>query len=192
MLAGTISGGGLHLLEWQALTALWVIVFCAIGTFILLKLVGLFVPLRMTEEEMEEGDIAVHGHEVYPSDVPSLGLPGRVPRAAGPGTGDFALGQPGPRPQLPTEPPRLSRGRFRRSGVGSPAASARATSRRMSSIVATAGVTAAARGVAAKTLRTGLLGLSSRIAMSSRALARASCGIRATPTPAATRPCTVW
>ena len=23
---------------------------------------------------MEEGDIAVHGHEVYPSDVPSLGL----------------------------------------------------------------------------------------------------------------------
>ena len=24
---------------------------------------------------MEEGDIAVHGHEVYPSDVPSLGYP---------------------------------------------------------------------------------------------------------------------
>ena len=74
-LAGTISGGGLHLLGWQALTALWVIVFSAIGTFILLKLVGLFVPLRMSEEEMEEGDIAVHGHEVYPSDVPSLGYP---------------------------------------------------------------------------------------------------------------------
>jgi hypothetical protein len=44
-------------------------------TFILLKLVGLFVPLRMSEAEMEEGDIAVHGHEVYPSDVPSLGYP---------------------------------------------------------------------------------------------------------------------
>jgi Amt family ammonium transporter len=74
-LAGTISGGGLHLLGWQALTALWVIVFSAIGTFVLLKLVGLFVPLRMTEEDMETGDVAVHGHEVYPSDVPSLGFP---------------------------------------------------------------------------------------------------------------------
>ena len=58
---------------------LWVIVFSAIGTFILLKLVGLFVPLRMTEEDMETGDIAVHGHEVYPSDVPSLGYPDGVP-----------------------------------------------------------------------------------------------------------------
>lgn len=78
VLSGTISGGGLHLLGWQALTALWVIVFSAIGTYVLLKLVGLVVPLRMTEEEMEEGDIAVHGHEVYPSDVPSLGYPNGV------------------------------------------------------------------------------------------------------------------
>jgi Amt family ammonium transporter len=81
-LAGTISGGGLHLLGWQALTALWVIVFSAVGTFVLLKLVGLVVPLRMTEAEMEEGDIAVHGHEVYPSDVPSLGYPDGIPAAA--------------------------------------------------------------------------------------------------------------
>jgi ammonium transporter, Amt family len=81
-LAGTISGGGLTLLKWQALTALWVIVFSAIGTFVLLKLVGLVVPLRMTEAEMEEGDIAVHGHEVYPSDVPSLGYPDGIPAVA--------------------------------------------------------------------------------------------------------------
>jgi Amt family ammonium transporter len=73
--SGLVSGGGFTLLKWQALTALWVIVFCAIGTFILLKLVALFVPLRMSEEDMEEGDLAVHGHEVYPSDVPSLGFP---------------------------------------------------------------------------------------------------------------------
>lgn len=76
---GLISGGGLELLGWQALTAAWVIVFSAIGTFVLLKLVGLFVSLRMTDEEMEIGDIAVHGHEVYPSDVPSLGYPDGVP-----------------------------------------------------------------------------------------------------------------
>jgi Amt family ammonium transporter len=50
-------------------------------TYVLLKLIGIFVPLRMTEAEMEEGDIAVHGHEVYPSDVPSLGYPDGVPAA---------------------------------------------------------------------------------------------------------------
>ncbi len=87
VLAGTISGGGLHLLGWQALTALWVIVFSAIGTFILLRLVGLFVPLRMTEEDMETGDLAVHGHEVYPSDVPSLGFPDGVPARPVPAPG---------------------------------------------------------------------------------------------------------
>jgi ammonia channel protein AmtB len=75
---GLISGGGLHLLWVQAYTAAWVIVFSAIGTFILLKIVGLFIPLRMSEAEMEVGDIAVHGHEVYPSDVPSLGYPDGV------------------------------------------------------------------------------------------------------------------
>ena len=73
--------GGLHLLKWQALTAAWVVLFSAAGTFILLKLVGLFVPLRMTDEEMEMGDLAVHGHEVYPSDIPSLGFPSGIPAA---------------------------------------------------------------------------------------------------------------
>jgi ammonium transporter, Amt family len=87
VLSGTISGGGLHLLGWQALTALWVIAFSATGTFVLLKLVGIFVPLRMTEAEMEEGDIAVHGHEVYPSDVPSLGYPDGIPAQPAPAPG---------------------------------------------------------------------------------------------------------
>jgi ammonium transporter, Amt family len=76
---GLISGGGAELLKWQLLTALWVIGFCAIGTFILLKLVSLVIPLRMSEKEMEEGDLAVHGHEVYPSDVPSLAFPSGFP-----------------------------------------------------------------------------------------------------------------
>jgi Amt family ammonium transporter len=74
--------GGLHLLKWQAITALWVICFSAVGTFVLLKLVSLFVPLRMSDEELEIGDIAVHGHEVYPSDIPSLGFPSGVPQTA--------------------------------------------------------------------------------------------------------------
>ena len=82
---GTANGvihGNWTLLKWQVLAALWVICFSAVGTFILLKLVGLFVPLRMSEENMEIGDIAEHGHEVYPSDVPSLGFPGGIPGVA--------------------------------------------------------------------------------------------------------------
>jgi hypothetical protein len=56
-----------------------VIVFSAVGTFILLKLVSLLIPLRMSDVDMETGDLAVHGHEVYPSDVPSLGYAGARP-----------------------------------------------------------------------------------------------------------------
>jgi Amt family ammonium transporter len=83
--------GSAHLLKWQAITAVWVIGFCAIGTFILLKLVGLFVPLRMSEADMEMGDLAVHGHEVYPSDIPSLGFPAGAHAASAP--------SPAPAPQ---------------------------------------------------------------------------------------------
>jgi Amt family ammonium transporter len=79
--AGLVHGSS-HLLGEQALTALWVILFSGIGTFILLKLIGLVVPLRMSEKDMEEGDLAVHGHEVYPSDVPSLGFPSGAPAPA--------------------------------------------------------------------------------------------------------------
>jgi Amt family ammonium transporter len=76
---GLISGGGLHLVWVQLYTVAFVLAFSAIGTFILLKLVGLVIPLRMSEADMETGDIAVHGHEVYPSDVPSLGYPSGTP-----------------------------------------------------------------------------------------------------------------
>jgi ammonium transporter, Amt family len=85
--AGIFYSGGGHLLRWQAETALWVILFSGIGTFILLKLVGLVIPLRMDEKDLETGDLAVHGHEVYPSDVPSLGFPDGIPALAGAGVG---------------------------------------------------------------------------------------------------------
>ncbi|MDX6565775.1 MAG: ammonium transporter, Amt family, partial [Gaiellales bacterium] len=77
----TTVEGGWHLFKWQLYTAVWVILFSAIGTYILLKLVGLVIPLRMSEEDMEMGDLAVHGHEVYPSDIPSLGFPSGIPAA---------------------------------------------------------------------------------------------------------------
>ncbi len=71
--------GAIHghwaLLRWQAEAAAWVIVFSGTVTFVLLKLVGIFIPLRLTDEELEIGDHAIHGNEVYPSDVPTLGGP---------------------------------------------------------------------------------------------------------------------
>jgi Amt family ammonium transporter len=85
---GSVAGvihGNWTLLKWQALAALFVIAWTGLITFVLLKLVGLFIPLRMSTENMEIGDVAEHGHEVYPSDVPSLGYPGGVPGLA-PGT----------------------------------------------------------------------------------------------------------
>ena len=71
--------GGLHLFKLQLYAGVWVILFSGAATFVLLKAVGLVIPLRMSEKDMETGDIAVHGHEVYPSDVPSLGQIGGVP-----------------------------------------------------------------------------------------------------------------
>jgi Amt family ammonium transporter len=72
---GVLINGSWTLLRWQAETALWVIVFSGVATFILLKLVGIFLPLRLSDEELEIGDHAIHGNEVYPSDVPTLGGP---------------------------------------------------------------------------------------------------------------------
>ena len=57
----------------------------ALATFVLLKVVGLVIPLRMSQENMEIGDVAEHGHEVYPSDIPSLGFPNGIPGFTGTG-----------------------------------------------------------------------------------------------------------
>ena len=75
--------GSATLLKWQFFAAAWVIVWSGAITFILLKLVGIFIPLRMSAENMEIGDVAEHGHEVYPSDIPSLAYPDGVPSVAG-------------------------------------------------------------------------------------------------------------
>ena len=50
-------------------------------TFLLLKGIGLFMKLRIPDAELEIGDVAVHGEEVYPSEelvrVGAPGTPGR-------------------------------------------------------------------------------------------------------------------
>lgn len=46
-----------------------VIVWDALVTFILLRVIGLFMKLRMPDEVLETGDVAVHEEEVYPSEA---------------------------------------------------------------------------------------------------------------------------
>jgi Amt family ammonium transporter len=71
--------GHWELLRWQAEAAGFVIIYTGIMTFIILKVIGIFLPLRLSDEELEIGDHAIHGNEVYPSDVPTLGGPHAPP-----------------------------------------------------------------------------------------------------------------
>ena len=70
-----------HQLEVQAGAALTVIAWTALMTFLILKGVGLFVKLRLTDEQLETGDLAIHEEVVYPSD--SLSTGGGEPVAVG-------------------------------------------------------------------------------------------------------------
>jgi Amt family ammonium transporter len=81
-----LYGGSWTLFRWQLEAGAWVIAYTSVVTFIILKVIGVFVPLRATDEELEVGDQAIHGHEVYPADVPTLGgsgAPGWIPVPAG-------------------------------------------------------------------------------------------------------------
>ncbi len=60
--------GNRHLFFQQILAALTVIVWDALVTFIILKVISLFTALRMSDEELELGDLAAHGEEAYPAD----------------------------------------------------------------------------------------------------------------------------
>ncbi len=46
--------------------ALTVIVWDALVTFLILRVIKFFTPLRMSDEELEVGDLAVHDEEAYP------------------------------------------------------------------------------------------------------------------------------
>ena len=63
--AGLLYGNADRLLI-QFLAALTIIAWDAIVTFILLKIIGLIVPLRYPDSELEEGDAAIHDEEIEP------------------------------------------------------------------------------------------------------------------------------
>jgi Amt family ammonium transporter len=57
--------GNFHQVVLQFYGAGFIIVYNVIGTFILLKIIGLFVKLRFDDETLLIGDDAVHGEEAY-------------------------------------------------------------------------------------------------------------------------------
>jgi ammonium transporter, Amt family len=75
----------------QAEAALTIIIWDALVTYLILKGISLFTSLRMTDAELEIGDMAVHGEEAYPVDDADEGE--AVPAMAGATT---AAGDPLP------------------------------------------------------------------------------------------------
>ena len=60
-----LLNGNPHQLLLQLYGALFLIVFNAVMTFIILRVIGIFVPLRMDEATLRVGDDAVHGETAY-------------------------------------------------------------------------------------------------------------------------------
>ncbi len=62
---GLFYGDTGHQLLMQVYGAAFIIAYNAIATFIILKVIGLIVPLRMDEATLKVGDDAVHGETAY-------------------------------------------------------------------------------------------------------------------------------
>jgi Amt family ammonium transporter len=60
--------GNINLLGIQIVAALVVIVYSFVVTFGIWKVIGLFMPLKMSEEQLKTGDAAIHGEEIEPQD----------------------------------------------------------------------------------------------------------------------------
>lgn len=61
-----VSVGGTHLLGVQAVAVVATIVFCGVGSWILLKITDAIVGLRVSAEQEREGlDIVLHGEQIF-------------------------------------------------------------------------------------------------------------------------------
>jgi Amt family ammonium transporter len=60
--------GNRHQFFIQLFAALTIIVYDAIMTFLILKVISIFTRLRMPDDELEIGDVAIHEEEAYPAD----------------------------------------------------------------------------------------------------------------------------
>jgi Amt family ammonium transporter len=75
-------------LGWQALAALATPIYAFVATYVLLRLIGIVMPLRASEREESLGmDVVHHGEEAYPTGegailiTPEGELEGEVPVA---------------------------------------------------------------------------------------------------------------
>ncbi len=69
--------GNPHQLLVQALALAFIIGYDVVATFIVIKLVSLVVPLRLTDEQLETGDRGVHGEVAIDMEPPdSVALDG--------------------------------------------------------------------------------------------------------------------
>ena len=78
---GLLYTGSAHQLWEQFRAAVWVILWSAVITFILMKLIGLVLRgSRYKDEVLEVGDLAIHGEEAFPIEsLPSGSVPCRWP-----------------------------------------------------------------------------------------------------------------
>jgi Amt family ammonium transporter len=90
--AGAIYGNPKQILI-QLGAAATVIVWDALITFLLLKFLGLFMKLRISDEALETGDTAVHDEEAYPDDT-LIAVGSGPPRAAPPPAGGTRTSDP--------------------------------------------------------------------------------------------------
>jgi Amt family ammonium transporter len=68
--SGLIYTGSAHQLWEQFRAAVWVILWSAVVTFILMKLIGLVLRgARYKDEVLEVGDLAIHGEEAFPEET---------------------------------------------------------------------------------------------------------------------------
>jgi Amt family ammonium transporter len=60
--------GDRHQFFVQLFAALTIIIWDAFATFVILKVISIFTPLRMPDDELEIGDLAAHDEQAYPPD----------------------------------------------------------------------------------------------------------------------------
>ena len=115
--SSSVAGAGLFYghpkqLAIQAGAAATIIVWDGLITFVILRVLGLFMKLRLPEAALETGDVAIHGEEAYPaSELVSIGVravsvPAHSAAHSAAHSGAHSAAQrPNPRPR-PRGPPR--------------------------------------------------------------------------------------
>ncbi len=63
---GLLYGGGFSQLWYQFVALAVIVLFNAVMTFLILKILAIFMPLRMKDADLEIGDYAIHKEDPIP------------------------------------------------------------------------------------------------------------------------------